>query len=301
MTTSTTTRRVATTDGLELAVTEYAGPQDAPMIVCVHGYPDNQSVWAPVATRLSRRFRVVTYDVRGCGDSDAPADRRGYRIPQLNADLAAVMDAVSPDRSVHLLAHDWGSIQTWAAVSGNIPAARIASYTSISGPDLDQAGVWLRGLATHGLAGARKRLKQLAESYYVFLFQAPGLPEAAWRSGLLEKLLAREVRGVESVPERRERDTINGIELYRANILGRLGRPTPRRVTVPVQVIAPTRDVYVSPAMATEAPVPYVDDLTVVEVDARHWVVLRQPDRIAELVAGFVTAHGGERGGVTGA
>jgi len=292
---STTTRRVPTTDGLELAVTEYAAPPtapDAPVVVCVHGYPDNQEVWGPVATRLARRFRVVTYDVRGCGDSDEPADRSGYLIPQLNADLAAVMDAVSPDRPVHLLAHDWGSIQAWAAVSGNIPASRIASYTSISGPDLDMAAVWLRGLTKHGLAGARKRLTQLAESYYIFLFQTPWLPEAVWRSGVLDRLIDREVRGAETVPERRERDTINGIELYRANILGRLGRPEPRRVTLPVQVIAPTRDVYVSTPLQTEAPQPYVDDLTVVEVEGRHWVVLQEPDRIADLVAGFITAKG---------
>lgn len=274
-------------------MTEYAGPPDvpdAPVVVCVHGYPDNQSVWAPVATRLSARFRVVTYDVRGCGDSDAPPDRRGYLIPQLNADLAAVLDAVSPDRPVHLVAHDWGSIQTWAAVGGNVPASRIASYTSISGPDLDQAGVWLRGLATNGLAGARTRLTQLAESYYVFFFQAPRLPEAVWRSGLLDRMLARELRGADGVPERRERDTINGIELYRANIMRRLGRPAPRQVSVPVQVIAPTRDVYVSQPLQTEAPVPYVADLTVVTVEGRHWVVLQRPDHIAELVAGFVAA-----------
>ena len=291
-------RHVRTTDGLELAVTEYAGPPDdphAPVIVCVHGYPDNQTVWTPVAQRLASRFRVVTYDVRGCGDSDAPRDRSGYLIPRLNADLAAVIDAVSPDAPVHLLAHDWGSIQTWSAVGGNVPATRIASYTSISGPDLDQAAVWLRGLAKNGLAGARKRLAQLAESYYVFLFQTPRLPEAVWRSGVLEKLLAREFRGVDAevreVVTHRERDRINGIELYRANILGRLGRPAPRPVEVPVQVIAPTRDIYVSMPLATEAPRPYVADLTVVTVEGRHWVVLERPDHIAELVAGFATAH----------
>lgn len=297
-----TTRRVRTSDGLELAVTEYAGPADdpdAPVLVCVHGYPDNQTVWTPVARRLASRFRVVTYDVRGCGDSDEPATRDGYLIGQLNADLGAVIDAVSPDRPVHLLAHDWGSIQTWSAVSGTLPAARIASYTSISGPDLDQAAVWLRGLATNGLAGARKRLKQLMESYYIFVFQLPRLPEAAWRSGVLEKLMAREFHGAEvDGVVHRDRDRINGIELYRANILRRLGSPEPRRVAIPVQVIAPTRDMYVSVPLQTEAPAPYVEDLTVVTVDgARHWVVLQRPDHIAELVTGFIAAKGSTNGG----
>jgi pimeloyl-ACP methyl ester carboxylesterase len=268
-------------------VSEYDGPADAPVMVCVHGYPDNQRVWWPVAARLADRFRVVTYDVRGHGDSDAPADRSGYLIDRLAADLAAVMDAVSPDRPVHLLAHDWGAIQTWAAVSGNLADERIASYASISGPSLDQAAAWLRGFRAGGLPGARARLTQLAASSYIWFFRVPWLPEAAWRSGAIDRLLARErPDGHPGVNDR-----INGLELYRANFSAGLRRPTPRPVRVPVQVIVPSRDVYVTPALAREAPAPYVADLTVTDIEGRHWVILDRPDVIAGLVAGFASGR----------
>ncbi|MFT4084497.1 MAG: alpha/beta fold hydrolase [Nocardioides sp.] len=273
-------------DGVEIAV-ESDGPPEAPVVVLVHGYPDNRRVWDGVVERLVDDFRVVRYDVRGCGDSGAPAGREGYRIDQLNRDLAAVMDAVSPDRPVHLVGHDWGSVQAWGAVSGNIEPRRIASFTSISGPSLDHAGVWLRGLRGHGIGGAATRLRQLAESAYVVAFQAPRLPELAWRSGVLDRLIAL---GSRAEPNRQERDKINGLELYRANLIGRLRRPEPSRVSVPVQVIAPSRDPYVSVPLATQAPAPYTDDLRIDEVRGGHWVIADRPEVIADLIRDFIEA-----------
>ncbi|MEH6624618.1 MAG: alpha/beta fold hydrolase [Dietzia maris] len=135
---------VTTTDGLALAVTA-TGPKDAPTLVCVHGYPDNRSIWDGIVGELSGRYRVVTYDVRGAGNSQAPRTRSGYGLDQLSADLDAVIEAVCPDRPVHLLGHDWGSIQTWHAVTGDGPSARAASFTSISGPSLDLAALWMAG------------------------------------------------------------------------------------------------------------------------------------------------------------
>lgn len=289
------TRRVTATDGIELAVSAF-GDAAHPTIICVHGYPDNQTVWGPIARRLSEKFQVVTYDVRGAGESGQPSSRSGYLIEQLNADLAAVADAISPDAPVHLLAHDWGSIQTWEAVLGNIPAERIASYTSISGPSLDHAGVWLRGMDWRKPSTIPPRLKQLLESYYIFFFQAPRLPELAWRSGAVDKMLAEATkigRPPGAVPfeaTRTDNDRINGIELYRANIMPRLLRPRPRRTSVPVQVIAPRQDLWVSHPLQTQAPAPYVSDLRVVTVEGGHWIVLDQPDLIADHVETFIAS-----------
>ena len=134
--------------GLDLAVTtrDEAGPK-APVVVLVHGYPDTSAVWAPVADLLATDYRVVTYDVRGAGASDAPADTAGYALDLLVADLVAVADAVSPDRPVHLAGHDWGSVQAWSAVTDPDTQRRFASYTSISGPSLDHMAAWLRARA----------------------------------------------------------------------------------------------------------------------------------------------------------
>src|SRR5690242_17337653 len=138
-----TSRFVTSTDGTRLALHEYGNPS-GPTVVAVHGYPDNHHVWDGVAAALAG-YRVVAYDVRGAGDSDKPRGRRAYRQEQLTADLLTVLDEVSPDEPVHLLAHDWGSMQSWDAVSNPAHAARFASFTSISGPSLPYAARWLRG------------------------------------------------------------------------------------------------------------------------------------------------------------
>lgn len=273
---------MTTTDGLRLAVTDFGSPGDTrPTLVCVHGYPDNSSVWLPLVRLLGADLRIVTYDVRGHGSSQAPATREGYLIEQLNADLAAVIDAVSPSAPVHLLGHDWGSTQTWDAVAGNVARERIASFTSVSGPSLDQTGAWLR---TPGRTarGVLSRLEQGVGSTYIGIFSAPLLPELVWRSGLLDRIIGG------SAVDRTRADRINGLELYRANAIARMVRPRPRPVHVPVQVIAPSRDAYVSRPLAVEAPEPYVADLTVREVDGSHWVVAEHPERIAPLVRDFV-------------
>ena len=81
-------------------------------MVLVHGYPDSKEVWSEVAARLADRFHVVLYDVRGHGRSTAPQPLRGgFTLEKLTDDFLAVADAVSPDRPVHLVGHDWGSVQ----------------------------------------------------------------------------------------------------------------------------------------------------------------------------------------------
>jgi pimeloyl-ACP methyl ester carboxylesterase len=269
-----TPRRVNSPDGVSLAVYE-SGPAAGVPIVAIHGYPDHSAVWTGLAAALPER-RFVRYDVRGTGESDKPRRIADYRMPRLIDDLAAVLDAVSPEAPVHLVGHDWGSVQGWAAVTAPRLAGRIASYTSISGPSLDYARDWLR----RGREHPRAALRQLAHSYYVALFQVPVLPELAIRRGLLE-------RAVDPDVPRTEADKINAIALYRANLLRR-GRPAPVPADVPVQLIVPRRDPFVTPDLAIGSARPWVENLTVHEVPAGHWVVSRQPELVAGLLREFI-------------
>ncbi len=281
--------RVVCTDGVTLAGYEHGDPS-RPTLVAVHGYPDDHRVWDGAVAILAQRYHVVTYDVRGSGESDAPSTRSGYRMPQLVADLGAVLDAVSPERPVHLLAHDWGSIQSWAAVCDRDVAERVASFTSISGPSLDHAGAWLLDARHHAWASAR----QLLGSSYIALFQVPGLPEKLLRGAGNDRLSAaisrigRTARASGDVPPRTEANKINGLELYRANMLRHVGRPRPQHTDIPVQVLAPAGDLFVTPAMQTEAPRPYATNLRTRTIAGGHWVVSHQPDVIARLTTEFI-------------
>jgi pimeloyl-ACP methyl ester carboxylesterase len=273
------TRTVPSADGVSLAVYEAGDPGGA-TVVAVHGYPDDHSVWDGVVALLAADFHVVTYDVRGAGASEAPSGRAAYRIPHLVDDLLAVIDATAPGEDVHLLGHDWGSVQSWAALVDERIERRVLSFTSISGPSLDYASTWLRRIRHHSGAA----LRQLAESSYIGFFQLPVIPEAAIRTGLLDRLVAWS-SGVQA--PRSRRDAVNGLELYRANFLNRMASPAPRATVVPVQVIAPSRDPYISTRLACEAPEPYVPDLRTHVVDGGHWIVQQQPELIADLFRVF--------------
>lgn len=276
---------------MRLAVQEQ-GDRTNPTLVAIHGYPDNHTIWDGLVPLLTDRFHVVTYDVRGAGDSDRPAAGSAYRIEQLVEDFGAVIDTVSPDSPVHLLAHDWGSIQIWDALTEERFAHRVSSFTSISGPSFDHAGVWMRGVFDH----PRAALKQFLSSYYMAIYQLPLLPELIARRGIVDRMVAwsSSLGRSERVhpPAVPTPESSSLIQLYRANLLRRLLRPRPPRVRIPVLVIAPTEDIHVTVGVALGAPAPYVDRLQTRTVPGNHWMVRHSPEVIAPLVIDFIDGLG---------
>jgi hypothetical protein len=85
------------------------------------------------------------------------------------------------------------------------------------------------------------------------------------------------------------RNALNGLQLYRANFIDRLLQPRARRAHAPVHFIVRLRDRYVGPALTLglEAWIgPHSRD----EIDAGHWVVLRDPARVAASKDRFAAA-----------
>lgn len=277
------TTEVTASDGVRLRVYE-AGPFDAPTVICVHGYPDNHTLWAGVTSELAQRYHVVSYDVRGAGESGKPCNRAAYRLDQLARDLATVINAVSPHRPVHLLAHDWGAVQAWHAVTGDWLRGRIASYTSISGPCLDHAGHWFRARLRRPTPRAlRELLTQLVASWYIGFFQLPLLPELAWRTGLAQRALA----ALDPTSAPTVSDAVCGVQLYRANMRPRLGLPGARMTDVPVQVLAPQRDPFVSAPLQTDIG-RWVPDLAVRVVPGGHWLPRSNPETVARCASELI-------------
>ncbi len=286
MSTNSQRIRIPTTDGLSLSAL-VEGHATGPTLVFVHGYPDNLHVWDAVVATLKTRYRIIRYDVRGAGQSDAPPTLRGYRMTQLTADFRRVIDHLSPDAPVHLVGHDWGSIAGWQFATEPALAGRIARYTSISGPGLDHVGHQLRA---RGVSAAT--LRQLAASWYMGAFHLPLLAPAVWRLGLARhwpRVLARIERKPGHAPQATQlRDGINGIGLYRANLLPHLLRPRARHAIAPVQLVTATRDPFVSRDLL-EGLERWASPLTRVTVDAGHWLPLTQPDWLAAEIARFNT------------
>ncbi|MFK8906463.1 SDR family oxidoreductase [Streptomyces sp. YS-3] len=285
------------TGGIELCVAELGDPEQ-PTVVLVHGYPDSKEVWSQVAVRLAERFHVVLYDVRGHGRSTAPVPLRGgFTLEKLTDDFLAVADAVSPDRPVHLVGHDWGSVQAWEFVTVKRTEGRIASFTSMSGPSLDHFGHWIKSRMTRPTP---RRVGQLlgqgAKSWYVYMLHTPVLPELAWR-GPLGKRWPRILERVEKVPcgdyptASLSQDAAHGAWLYRDNIRARLRRPRADAYAhVPVQLITPTGDAFLSERLYDDLEL-WAPQLVRRTLPAKHWVPRTRPDRLAAWITEFVTAN----------
>ncbi len=286
-------RRVST-GGIELCVVEL-GEAGRPTVVLVHGYPDSKEVWSEVAERLATRFHVVLYDVRGHGRSTVPQPLRGgFTLEKLTDDFLAVADAVSPDRPVHLVGHDWGSVQGWEFATVARTEGRIASFTSMSGPSLDHFGHWIKKRMTRPTPrAAAQLLGQGAKSWYVYMLHTPVLPELAWR-GPLGKRWPAMLQRIEKVPAGSyptaslPSDAAHGAWLYRDNVRPRLRRPRPDAYAhVPVQLITPTGDAFLSERLY-DGLERWAPDLLRRTLPAKHWVPRTRPDQLAAWITEFV-------------
>jgi pimeloyl-ACP methyl ester carboxylesterase len=283
---------------ISLAVLEHS-PRGGgrPTVVLVHGYPDYQGTWDALVAELPLDdWHVVTYDVRGAGGSDTPARQDGYRTERLVDDLVAVLDVVLADgEAVHLVGHDWGSVQLWDAVAAEATdprlTGRIASFTTISGPSLDHYA-WL----SRHRSGRQVRLaNQALHSWYVAAFQLPVLPELLWQRGWRQ--LARSIEKGEGLPRGHfgaalAKNGTNGLNLYRANVFSRLRQPGRVHTDVPVLVIHPEDDAFLTDVLL-EGLDEVASDLRVERVDAGHWMIVTQASQVAGLVREHVAAHAG--------
>lgn len=281
---------VSATDGVQLAVKTWGDPQGRPTVVLVHGYPDSSEVWHAVAAQLADSFYVVAYDVRGAGDSGVPKATAAYRMEQLSADFEAVIAVVSPDAPVHLVAHDWGSIQSWESVSDARLKGRIASYTSCAGPCLDHVAHWVRQRVKRPTPRHLFELfRQLFSSWYIAFFHLPVLPGLMWRLGLGRAWprLLRRMEGVHVEPSPSQtRDGVNGVALYRANFFRRAVRPEARIAHAPVQTLVTLGDRYVSPRLSDDigrwVPLHWRR-----EIHTGHWLPLKKPELMARCIREF--------------
>jgi len=253
----------------DLAVFE-GGTPGAPTVVLVHGYPDTHAMWHGVAELLGAGFRVVAYDTRGQGESVTDAPDSAFTVDLLADDLFAVLDAVSPDEPAHVVGHDWGSVQAWEAVCRPGAEARIASFTSISGPNLDHVSQWVRRTVLRptprGVAGL---LAQAVSSSYVAFLVSPLAPPVL---GLVD------------------RDAASGLRYYRGNLLRRRSDQGERTTAVPVLQLALTLDVAIRQGSLTASD-PWVESLERRSLAHGHWVTRTRPDVVADEVSRFVRRH----------
>ncbi|MEU1972896.1 alpha/beta fold hydrolase [Microbacterium sp. NPDC019599] len=96
--------RTVTANGLRMHVTESGA--GAPVLM-LHGFPQSAREWAPVMSALCERAHLIAPDLRGAGETEAPAS--GYDSATVRRDVISLLDRLGLDQ-VDLVAHDWGAL-----------------------------------------------------------------------------------------------------------------------------------------------------------------------------------------------
>lgn len=128
------------------------GPPDAPWMVLLNGLLSDTTMWAGAVLGLSQRFRVLTFDSRGQGRSDAP-EEGPYPTAQLAADAWELFQVLGVEKP-WLVGLSNGSAMSLELLSGH-PGAFAGAVLTSSVPRIDfamelKARHWAQCLETGG-------------------------------------------------------------------------------------------------------------------------------------------------------
>lgn len=226
---------------------------DAPTVVLVHGVAVSSRYLLPLAERLAPRARVYVPDLPGYGLSDRPPGR-DLDVPELADVLLDWMDRVGLERP-HLIGNSFGC-QIIADLAARHPD-RVGRLV-LQGPTMDP----------HARSFGRQALRWLA----VVPFERPSeglvLARDAWDLG--------PSRAIDMIRKALRDPIEQKLRLVRAETL----------------VVRGSRDAIVPQHWAVEATRLLPKGRLVVIDGAAHTINYSQPDRLAEVVWPFLTAHG---------
>lgn len=134
---------------------------DGPGVLLLHGFPDSSYVWRnQVPALVDAGYRVVVPDLRGFGESDKPEGVEAYAMGELLRDVRAILRGLGVPR-IHVVGHDWGAALAW--MFAITQPQRVDRLVAIS--------------VGHPGNFAPRTMRQMQLSWYVWLFQVPGLME----------------------------------------------------------------------------------------------------------------------------
>jgi pimeloyl-ACP methyl ester carboxylesterase len=260
-----------------------AGPASGPVVVLLHGFPENRTSWRALTPLLTAAgFRVLAPDQRGYSPRARPLRRRDYVMAELVADVLSLVDAAGAGR-VHLVGHDWGGGVAWGFAHAH--PDRLHTVTSLTTPHP-------RAMAKAMVVGT-----QAFRSWYMGMFQLPFLPELAitakggknFKRGLVDAGLTEEAAERYAAPLRDRTAARAAVNWYRGLPLSRAPKG---KVTVPALYVYATGDRFLG-RKAADLTADYVAAAYRYEVMAgrSHWLPEEAPEDVANLVVEHARAH----------
>lgn len=274
-----------------------AGPEDAPPVILLHGFPESHRTWREIVPRLDSDYRLIMPDQRGFAGSDKPHDLDDYRVDKLVADLLALAQALGHDKFA-LVGHDWGGAVAWAAaIRGgphitrlailNSPHPLIFQKTIIDDPAQRAASQYIRRFRETGM---EDRIREMGMDAFFEKSFSPHVDLATisdeerkayideWSGdGALEGMLAWYRMSPIEVPAINERADYPDWVLT--------GVPD---IHVPVKIIWGMKDKALLPCQL-EGLDGLIDDLSIERIeDAGHFAVWEKPEPVAAALRDFL-------------
>lgn len=253
-----------------------AGPRDGPVVILLHGFPQDSGCWHSVVPLLhSAGLRTLALDQRGYGRSDRPPGVAPYRVEELAADVCAVLDAAGTPRA-HVVGHDWGGAVAWE-LAARFPD-RVNGMTVLSTPH-PAAYAWS---LTHS--------GQALMSWYTAAFQLPVLPETVLALALAPVLrasgLPADTAGHYAARLSRPLDLGPPLAWYRAAVRRPRGgtHDEASMVDVPTTYLWGRHDPTLGRAAAERTREHVRGPFWFVELDAGHWLPELEPVAVARAV-----------------
>lgn len=247
-------------------------------VVLLHGFPDSGRLWRhQVAALADAGFQVVVPDLRGYGRSDKPEAVEAYALPLLAGDVMAILAELGIARA-HVVGHDWGAALAWG-------------LGSLAPSSVDHLVV----LSVGHPATFRRTLRQHEKSWYMLLFQFPGIAErwltaddwASFRSW------ARHPDADQVIAELQATGSLTpGLNWYRANVPPEswIGPPPQLPpVQAPTMGVWSTGDPALTEIQMTDSAQNVSGPWRYVRLDGPgHWMQLDAPDQVNALLLDFL-------------
>jgi pimeloyl-ACP methyl ester carboxylesterase len=275
-----------------------AGDPEAPLILCLHGFPEYWAAWSGVMAELADDFFLVAPDQRGFNLSFKPQGEEAYRTKNMVADLARLADHLSPGRPFVLAGHDWGASVAYAYAFAHPDRLTHLVIANGAHPVCFQCAI----LDDDGQRAASQYIRGFRDTANDALVKDQGL------TGLLLKEVKWD-RPSAMEPEEREallrdwqnRDSAFGmLNYYRASpidvptmnapyeIPAGWTPPQLPKLTIPTLVIWALDDLALPPENL-EGLEEIIDPLTIVQVpDCGHFVPWEAPDAVNAAMEAFL-------------
>ena len=282
---------VVSFDGTGLAV-RAAGDPGAPVILLSHGFSLDASTWGRLWPELAGAFRVVVFDHRSHGRS-APAAHGDLSLRAIGRDLAAVLEAASPDAPAVVVGHSMGAMAILALAEQRpeLFGTRILGAAFLGAAPADV----LRGAMGSVTDILRPRFGSLSDAARrVERVRRALLAGPADVSAAVARLTQfgpdappEVVDHVVALAERARREVwIDGL----ANLMQMDLRHAVPRVRVPALVVVGAHDRVTPPAAGVELAGLLPDGRLRAFDDAGHMVMLERPEELAAELETFALA-----------